>query len=144
MPTIPASMAPEIYRHLRETGQADQIPDFSPAPAKSKYRAVKTEIDGRTFDSKKEANRYLDLREQQKAGLIKNLECQVPIPLMVRDKEIGVYVADFRYLRPSTGRNKRLMVCEIEDVKSEVTRKLPVYRLKRKILEANGIVITEV
>lgn len=103
----------------------------------SKYRNVKTEIDGRTFDSKKEANTYLDLREQQRVGQIDELMCQVPIPLMVNGRHIADYIADFAYRDKDRNR-------VIVDVKSKMTRKLPVYRLKRKILEANGIVIVEV
>lgn len=99
----------------------------------SKYRNKKTEIDGRVFDSKKEANRYLDLREQQRAGHVQELACQVSIPLIVNEVKIGHYVADFVYWRSGK------MV--IEDVKGMRT---DVYKLKRKILAANGIVISEV
>lgn len=136
MPTIPASMAPEIYRHLRETGQNDQIPDFSPKPAKSKYRAVKAEVDGRVFHSKKEANRYLDLKAEQMAGSISDLQLQVSFPLAVNGATICRYVADFVYVRD--GRTV------IEDVKSAFTRKLPVYRIKAKFMAAIGKPITEV
>ena len=41
---------------------------------KSKYRAVKTEVDGITFDSKREAARYMELMLMQRAGEIKRLE----------------------------------------------------------------------
>lgn len=101
----------------------------------SKYRSKKTVIDGWTFDSKKEARRYLDLRAEQQDGRISELRCQVPIPLIVNNVCVAEYIADFTYFR-----NDELVR---EDVKSEVTRKLPVYRLKRKILAANGIIIHE-
>lgn len=107
-----------------------------PAPKPSKYRNTKVEIDGRTFDSKKEANRYLDLREEQRAGTISGLRCQVAFPLTVNGVVVASYVADFVYDRD--GRQV------IEDVKSVVTRKLQVYRLKAKIMAALGHSIAEV
>lgn len=48
----------------------------------SKYRSVKTEVDGITFDSKKEAKRYLQLRQMQEQGIIKNLQTQVEFELI--------------------------------------------------------------
>ena len=42
----------------------------------SKYRAVKTTIDGVVFDSKKEAARYVELKLCEKYGYISNLELQ--------------------------------------------------------------------
>ena len=43
---------------------------------KSKYKAVKTEINGIKFDSKKEARRYKELKILEKADEIKSLELQ--------------------------------------------------------------------
>jgi len=102
----------------------------------NKYRAVKTTIDGITFDSKKEAGRYVDLSNLQKAGYITNLRLQPEFPLMVNGTKIGKYVADFSYLRNG--------VRVIEDVKSKATM-TPVYRLKKKILGTYEppVVITE-
>jgi hypothetical protein len=64
---------------------------------KSKYRNVKTEVDGIKFDSKKEATRYGQLRLLEKAGLIGNLRLQVQYPLIVHGVKVGSYVADFVY-----------------------------------------------
>ena len=41
-----------------------------------KYRSKRTVIDGITFDSKKEANRYCELKLLEKSGEIKNLDLQ--------------------------------------------------------------------
>ncbi len=41
-----------------------------------KYRNEKAVIDGYTFDSKKEANRYFELKMLQRAGEITALELQ--------------------------------------------------------------------
>ena len=70
----------------------------------SKYKAQKTIVDGIEFDSKKEANRYLDLKYLEKIGEICNLQRQVPFLLQegfVNNKgkkirEIN-YIADFVY-----------------------------------------------
>lgn len=47
-------------------------------PKKSKYGAVKTEVDGIMFDSKREAKRYQELRLLEQAWEITNLRLQVP------------------------------------------------------------------
>ena len=90
-----------------------------------KYNNVKTTIDGITFDSKKEAQRYSELRLLEIGHHITKLECQPKIPLMVNGKQVGNYIGDFKYLE--AGR------WVIEDVKSKATI-TPVYRLKKKIL----------
>lgn len=102
----------------------------------SKYRNTKIEYDGRTFDSKKELGRYLDLRAEQQDGTITGLQCQVPFPIEVNGVLICDYVADFVYFR----HGERV----VEDVKSKVTRKLPVYRIKLKLMQAIGIEVIEV
>lgn len=99
----------------------------------SKYKARKTELDGITFDSQAEANRYRNLALLQKAGLISDLELQVPYVLAPKAKLQGEsrtrpavrYVADFRY----TDSMGQLVV---EDVKGMDT---PVSRLKRHLLK---------
>lgn len=42
----------------------------------SKYKAKKTKVDGITFDSKKEAERYRQLKMLENAGHISDLELQ--------------------------------------------------------------------
>ena len=42
----------------------------------NKYRNVKTEIDGHTFDSKAEARRYTELKLMQQSGEIKGFRLQ--------------------------------------------------------------------
>lgn len=105
----------------------------------NKYKAIKTKIDNITFDSKKEARRYTELKQMQKIGVIKELQCQPRIPLIVNGKQIGHYVGDFKYL------DKLTNTYILEDVKTEAT-KTPIYKLKKKILETYKppIIITEV
>ena len=90
-----------------------------------KYKNIKTRIGNLTFDSKKEATRYLVLRQWEKDGIISHLECQPKIPLNVNGKIIGNYIGDFRYQKEGK--------IIIEDVKSKIT-KTPIYNLKKKIL----------
>tara|TARA_R110000824_G_scaffold132271_12_gene294698 strand:+ start:252 stop:575 length:324 start_codon:yes stop_codon:yes gene_type:complete len=103
---------------------------------KSKYNAVKTEVDGIVFASKAEAKRYGELRLLLMADEIRQLEMQPKFPCHVNGALICTYVADFKYRDQRTG--ERI----IEDVKG---MKTPVYNLKKKLVEAvYGIEITEV
>ena len=48
----------------------------------NKYGNKKVTIDGKTFDSKKEAQHYLNLKLLEKGGVIKNLQTQVKYVLI--------------------------------------------------------------
>lgn len=101
-----------------------------PAPEKkSKYNSVKvTDPDGLIFDSKKEYKRYKELKLLLKAGAIGFLGRQIEFQFTIGGNKVASYYADFMYRDSITG---ELIV---EDVKSDATRKLPVYRLKRKMM----------
>lgn len=104
-----------------------------------KYRNTKTVVDGVTFQSKREASRYGELKIMERAGRIRGLELQPPYDLVVNGTKVARYIADFRYVDCQTGETV------VEDVKSPVTRAHPVYRLKAKLLKALlGIAIREV
>ncbi|RBO54780.1 hypothetical protein DSD19_04665 [Rhodovulum sp. BSW8] len=111
---------------------------------KAKYRNRRTRRDGIEFDSKLEADRYSELRLMERAGEITDLELQPCIPLIgpsgepVRGENgrALTYRGDFGYVA-SDGRRV------IEDVKSKPT-KTAVYRLKKAILAAQGVTITEI
>ncbi|MGD9714830.1 MAG: DUF1064 domain-containing protein [Thermomicrobiales bacterium] len=101
----------------------------------SKYKAVRTTLDGITFASKREAERYATLKLLEKAGDITKLELQPRYPLVVNDQLVGNYVADFRY-RDEQGNTV------VEDAKGVKT---PVYKLKKKLMKAiYGIEVREV
>jgi hypothetical protein len=109
----------------------------------NKYGNRKTVVDGIKFDSKKEATRWGQLKFLEQAGEISNLERQVPFPLEGRDGAIltptgrhMLYKADFTYLDWSKGG-----VLIVEDVKGFRT---PEYKIKKAILAAQGVKITEV
>ena len=105
----------------------------------NKYRNIKTVVDNITIDSKKEAARYSDLKLLETAHHIMHLETQPRFPLMINGIRVAPYIGDFKYWSPSE--NEWI----IEDVKSEAT-KTPLYRLKKKILEAQEppVIITEI
>lgn len=106
---------------------------------KSKHRNVKTKLDGVTYDSAKEANRAAELRLCVIGKKISELRAHVPYKLIVNDQYVCTYEADFVYLDLVTGK------VVVEDVKSIHTRKLPVYRIKKKLMKAClGIEIVEV
>lgn len=97
---------------------------------KAKYGNRKHEVDGILFDSEKEAKRYGVLMMRLKAGEIGLLELQKVYELKVEGKRVCKYEADFVYLVMATGETV------VEDVKSEATRTLPTYRLKKKLMKA--------
>jgi hypothetical protein len=103
-----------------------------------KYRNVPTEVDGVRFDSKREATRWGELNMLVKAGEISDLRRQHPFRMEIRDQLVCTYIADFSYL----DHESRLVV---EDVKSPITRKDPVYRIKAKLLKAcHGLEVREI
>ena len=77
---------------------------LEPKPKRrNKYRAKRVTIDGHTFHSKKEGNRYVDLKILLAAGRISDLKLQPRFALHAVAKDmqwvrIGYYVADFQYL----------------------------------------------
>ncbi len=100
-----------------------------------KYRnEVVSHEDGK-FDSKKELQRWIDLKLLERAGEIKNLERQVKISIDVNGHHICNYFADFQYHEKIAGRVGKWRIV-VEDCKSPATRKLSTYRLKKKLVAA--------
>lgn len=108
----------------------------------SKYHNTKITVDGHTFDSKKEAQRYKELKLLSDLRMITVLGLQTPFVLIPAQRradgktERGVtYKADFTYYD-----------CDgnyvVEDVKGVRTAE---YKIKRKLmLQVYGITIKEV
>lgn len=111
-----------------------------------KYNNKKIEVDGMTFDSKKEANRYKELSLLQKAGEITGLRTQVRYVLIPSQREVSdevysrgenkgknkpgkllerecTYVADFVYYKDGE--------VIVEDTKGFRTKE---YVIKRKLM----------
>lgn len=95
------------------------------APRVSKYRAVKTVVDGITFHSAAEARRYLQLKLLEKGGYIRQLELQPEFRFEIDGKPVFKYIADFVYFEGS--------IRVVEDVKGFKT---PVFKLKLRLIEA--------
>lgn len=125
----------------------------------SKYYAKKVIIDGKEFDSIKEANRYKELCLLQRAGIISDLQWQVPFELIPAQYEVVTeytpkthkekqvkklveqsckYVADFTY--KSDGKTV------VEDVKGyRDGQAYAVFTIKRKLmLYIHGIKVEEI
>ena len=64
---------------------------------RAKYRNVPTVVDGIRFASKKEADRYCELKWLELGHKIGGLQLQPRFPLVVLGKKTGTYVADFLY-----------------------------------------------
>lgn len=96
----------------------------------TKYRAKKTVIDGIKFDSKKEAKRYIALRELEKKGNIEKLMLQPRFLLQEGFRKNGKayrkieYVADFMYEQDG-----KLIIEDVKGIKTDV------YKLKQKLFE---------
>ena len=115
---------------------------YNPYPRR-KFGNKKVLVDGMTFDSKKEARRYLELKMRQQAGEISGLECQKVFELIPKQvDEDGKcierdckYIADFVY----TDKDGKIVV---EDTKGYKT---PDYIIKRKLmLKVHGIRVREI
>ena len=109
---------------------------------RSKYNNVKTEVDGITFDSQKEAMRYAELKLLEKSGVISELERQKKFELQPSFYYQGkkqrpiYYVCDFFYRKDDQ--------YIIEDVKSPITKNNQVYKLKKKMMLYRGYEVKEI
>lgn len=101
--------------------------------ARTKYAAVRTQVDGIWFASKKEATRYATLKLLEKAGAIRGLQLQVRFPLVVNGVKVTTYVCDFAYDEGDQH--------IVEDTKGVRT---PAYKVKAKLMFAlHGVVVRE-
>ena len=98
--------------------------------SRSKYGNKKTTVDGITFDSKWESERYLYLKSLEKAGRIKDLELQPRYNILVNDQKICAYVADFKYNKENAD---GIWEHIVEDAKGVET---PEFKIKKKLMKA--------
>lgn len=121
----------------------------------SKYWNKKVTYDGIQFDSKKEGDYYLYLKQLQENGEIFNLRLQVPyeiIPAIYGEKTVHLktktkkvqycvqrptsYVADFEYVEAHTGK------VHVVDVKGKTAPLTAEFKLKQKLMRyMNGITV---
>jgi len=96
----------------------------------SKFGAKKTIVDGITFDSKWESERYGQLRAMERGGIVTDLKLQVKYDIVINDIKICKYIADFVYKEESPdGEIKEI----VEDAKGFET---PEFKLKKKLMKA--------
>lgn len=131
-PEVRQSIRAALRSQSHETTDEDaSIADQQ--PSKSKWRNVRTTVDGITFASKREAKRYGERKIELLAGAITDLELQKPFRLDVNGVHICDYIADFVYRRNG--------VQITEDAKGKATE---LYRIKKALMRAiYGIEIFE-
>ena len=130
----------------------------------NKYKARKTIVDGLTFDSSKEAERYLDLKEQAEKGQIRALKLQVPYELIpnqyiptdevykkgpkkgqqklkLQERSVS-YIADFVYEKKNEDGTYEEIVEDVKGYKKGAA--YSIFKIKKKMmLDRYGIVVAE-
>lgn len=82
----------------------------------NKYGAKRTVVDGISFDSKREAEVYCDLKLLEREGRISGFERQRKFNLIVNGEIIGAYKADFAFI--DHDQDGRLRVVDVKGVVS--------------------------
>lgn len=110
--------------------------DKPKAAKRNKFNAQKVEMDGMTFDSKKEHKRYIELKAMQQRGEIRDLQHHTKFELASKTKLEGEKRAKpaLRYFADFTYHNTRGEYI-VEDVKSAATRKKDSYRNKKHLMK---------
>lgn len=167
---MPPKMREQIAGKLVDQIQAKRAVSVAgiqeePSVSGNKYRNKKTVVDGISFDSRKEARRFCQLKLAQELGVIEDLRLQVDFTLIEaytdakgeRHQALR-YKADFTYKVRSAGYDHMAKLgyedveywrslwpgaLVIEDVKSAGT-KTRVYINKKKMMADMGYQIREV
>ena len=114
-------------------------PKFFRKPSRNKYGAKKTQVGDIKFDSKKEANRWMELQLLERAGEISDLKRQVKVEL----------IGQYRPIYTRTGRKMKITfdfsyiedgVPIYEDTKGMPTRD---YEVRVAVARAMGLEIRE-
>lgn len=110
-------------------------PSLSRRPSKNKYNAKKTQVGDVNFDSKKEANRWMELQLLERCGEISELRRQVKVeligqyrPLLTRSGRKMKLTFDFAYIEDG--------VQIYEDAKGMPTRD---YEVRVAVARAMGL-----
>ena len=109
----------------------------------NKYKAKKTEYNGRDYDSIKEAN-YAKLLDSKRTAIkdserVVTVDYQVPYPIIVNGVKVCRYIADFVVVYADERR-------EVVDIKGfRGGQAYAMFRLKKKLVRAvHGVDIIEV
>ena len=114
-------------------------PKFFRKPSRNKYGAKKTQVGDIKFDSKKEANRWMELQLLERAGEISDLRRQVKVEL----------IGQYRPIYTRTGRKMKITfdfsyiedgVPIYEDTKGMPTRD---YEVRVAVARAMGLEVRE-
>jgi len=81
------------------------------------------------FDSQTEHRHWCELKIRERLKEIRDIEIHKRYEIVVAGVHICDFIPDFQYVRMDGA-------VVVEDVKSKLTRKLPEYRLKKKLFEA--------
>lgn len=125
---FPPHVQKQINRQLAKKTRLEEIVGEENPEKKSKYSSAKTDVDGVTFDSKKEAEFYAELKVRERAGEISRLRLQPRYLLQDAFKHEGKqyreieYVADFEYIE-----NGETVVVDVKGFKTAV------YMIKKKL-----------
>lgn len=108
----------------------------------SKYNVKKVEYDGIVFDSKAEMNRYIQLKELQDYGEIRDLQVHVRFMIIPKTDiyRASFYEVDFVYVAVDTG------IPVYEDVKGyRGSQAYALFRIKQKLMYlVHGIRVIEI
>lgn len=104
-------------------------------PKANKFRAVRTELDGYKFDSKREAAVYAELKLRERAKEVCGLSVHPKFQIAVRDHHIADYTADFQFYETAPG-DMNAWRLRVIDVKSPPTAKKRDFILIRKLMKA--------
>lgn len=114
-----------------------ELKNLYDVPKTNKYHNSQFTADGYTWDSMKEYSRWCELKLMERVRAINGLKRQVKFVLIDKSgwgREVS-YIADFVYYRA----NKLI----VEDVKSKITKDLPLFKLKKRLFaERYGFEIT--
>ena len=125
---FPPHIQKQIRSQFSQKTRMEEIVDEENVEKRSKYSSAKTDVDGITFDSKKEAEFYAELKLRERAGKIFHLRLQPRYLLQEAFKHEGKqynkmeYVADFEYIE-----NGETVVIDVKGFKTAV------YMLKKKL-----------
>jgi hypothetical protein len=135
-------LAKRLPKEVRRKLQREMGVEEGKEQGQRKYRNVRVKLDGYSFDSLKERDRYLVLLMRQRIGEISGLQVHPRFRLEVRGEKLCSYVGDFQYYISHSDIKGSALV--VEDVKSTPT-KTRLYGLKKKLMKSLlGIEIREV
>lgn len=107
-----------------------------------RYRNEPVAVDGEKFASKKQYARWCQLKMLEQAGKVSNLQREVPFELAPGVTLSGKRKPSLRYYADAVYEEDGVTV--VEDTKSDITRRDPVYRIKKHLMKSVlGIEIRE-